>query len=160
MPGVPPTPFDRLLLEAAAEQAALGLEQGGIPIGAALGDPLAERVLAVGHNLREQTGDTTAHAEIACLRNAGRRADWPALTLATTLSPCVMCAGAILLHRIPRVVIGDRRTFVGDESLLASRGVALVHLDDAGCAELMSTFIAARPDVWREDIGEPRESTP
>ena len=145
---------DQWLLGAALEQARKSEREGGIPIGAALGT--AEGVvLAVGHNLRVQTGDTTAHAETVCLRNAGRRRDWDRLTLATTLSPCVMCCGAALLHRIPRVVIGEDHTFRGDEELLRARGVELVHAHDLRCAELMERFMTERPELWGEDIGQP-----
>jgi len=148
------TEGDQRLLEAALEQARKSEREGGIPIGAALGT--AEGVvLAVGHNLRVQTGDTTAHAETVCLRNAGRRRDWSLLTLATTLSPCVMCCGATLLHRIPRVVIGEDHTFKGDEALLRERGVELAHAHDLRCTELMERFMTERPELWGEDIGEP-----
>lgn len=144
----------RRLLDAAFEQARKSEREGGIPIGAALGT--AEGVvLSVGHNLRVQTGDTTAHAETVCLRQAGRRRDWRALTLATTLSPCVMCCGAALLHRIPRIVIGENHTFCGDESLLVSRGVELIVAHDLRCTELMERFITEHPDLWNEDIGVP-----
>lgn len=145
---------DRRLLEAAYAQAVKSGREGGIPIGAALG-AADGTVVALGHNLRVQTGDSTAHAETVCLRNAGRRRDWHRLTLATTLSPCVMCCGAALLHRIPRIVIGERETFVGDEELLASRGVELVHANDGRCAALMRRFIAEHPELWDEDIGVP-----
>ncbi len=147
---------DRKLLDAAYEQALKSGREGGVPIGAALGSPDGT-VLAVGHNLRAQTGDTTAHAETVCLRHAGRRRDWHTLTLATTLTPCVMCCGAMLLHRIPRVVIGENHTFPGDEAFLSSRGVELVHAHDLRCTELMERFITERPDLWNEDIGVPPE---
>ena len=150
----PLSPEDSLLLDAAVEQARKSLAEGGIPIGAALGTPDGTPV-ALGHNLRVQTGDSTAHAETVCLRNAGRRRDWHTLTLATTLSPCVMCCGAALLHRIPRVVIGEHHTFLGDEPLLRERGVELVLADDARCVELMRDFIETRPELWDEDIGVP-----
>lgn len=145
---------DRSLLDAAYEQAVKSRGEGGIPIGAALGSADGV-VLALGHNLRVQTGDTTAHAETVCLRRAGRRRDWSRLTLATTLSPCVMCCGAALLHRIPRVVIGEHETFTGDEELLRSRGVELIVAADERCTGLMRAFIAERPELWGEDIGEP-----
>ena len=151
-----PNEFDLALLDAAVEQAERSLAQGGIPIGAALGSPGAG-VVAAGHNLRVQSGDTTAHAETACMRAAGRRRDWHTLTMATTLSPCVMCCGAALLHRIPRIVIGENDTFRGDEELLEERGVALVHADDERCVRMMRRFIAERPDLWDEDIGVPPE---
>lgn len=143
---------DRTLLDAAIEQAEKSLSEGAVPIGAALGDETG-RLIAVGHNERVQTGDSTAHAEIVCLRHAGRRRDWSQLTLATTLSPCVMCAGAALLHRIPRLVIGENETFMGAEGLLRERAVTLVHANDPRCVELMRRFVAERPDLWNEDIG-------
>jgi cytosine deaminase len=146
--------LDRAALDAACEQALKSLREGGIPIGAALVNEQGV-VLALGHNLRVQTGDTTAHAETVCLRNAGRRRDWHTLTLATTLSPCAMCAGAAVLHRIRRVVIGERRTFQGREDWLADAGTQVRLLDDPRCAELMQRFIREKPDLWNEDIGVP-----
>ncbi len=147
------TAADRALLDAAIEEAERSLSRGGIPIGAALGDATGA-VLSRGHNERVQTGDPTAHAEIVCLRRAGRRRDWRGLTLATTLSPCCMCAGAIALYRIGRVVIGESETFLGDEAALAARGVTLVHAADERCVTLMRQLISQRPDLWNEDIGE------
>jgi cytosine deaminase len=150
--------LDRLLLDAALEQARKGEREGGVPIGAALG-LIGERgpvVVALGHNLRVQSGDTTAHAEVVCLRNAGRRNDWSSLTLASTLSPCVMCTGAALLHRVGRVVIGENRTFLGGEDLLRARSVPLKLADDPRCVEIMDRFVRANRDLWDEDIGVPR----
>jgi creatinine deaminase len=143
---------DHELLCEALQEARLGLAEGGLPIGSVLADA-AGRIVARGHNLRVQTGDPTAHAEIVCLRNAGRRRDWPRLTLVSTLSPCVMCTGASLLYRIPRVVIGENRNFLGAEDLFRERGVTLNVMDDAECIELMRSFVAARPDLWDEDVG-------
>ncbi len=151
------TDADRTLLDAAVAQAEKSEREGGIPIGAALGTADGT-VLAVGHNLRVQQGDTTAHAETVCLRNAGRRRDWAELTLATTLSPCVMCSGAVLLHRIKRVVIGEHDSFLGEEQLLKDRGVSLVHADDERCKALMRELKRLRPDLWGEDIGEPENT--
>lgn len=145
---------DRRLLDAAYEQALKSFREGGIPIGAALATPDA-RVVAAGHNLRVQTGDTTAHAEVVCIRNAGRRRDWHTLTLASTLSPCIMCSGAALLHRIPRVIVGEHQNFLGAEDLMRSRGVELVLADDPRCVELMEKFIRQNPALWNEDIGVP-----
>jgi cytosine/creatinine deaminase len=142
-----------ILLEAAIAQAVKSRSEGGIPIGAALGTTSAGVVLAVGHNLRVQTGDTTAHAETVCLRHAGRRRDWRDLTLATTLSPCAMCAGAVVLHGIRRIIIGENRTFRGREDWLAAEGIEIVIADDPRCREMMEAFIAANPDLWNEDIG-------
>lgn len=150
------SPADRKLLDAAIAQARKSQSEGGVPIGAALGTPDGT-IVALGHNLRAQTGDTTAHAETVCMRNAGRRRDWHTLTLATTLSPCVMCSGAALLHRVPRIIIGERDTFLGEEDLLRSRGVELVHAHDPACVELMRDFIENHRDLWDEDIGVPPE---
>ena len=148
------SPLNRALLDAAIEQAQKSRAEGGIPIGAALGTPEGE-VVAVGHNLRVQQGDTTAHAETACLRNAGRRRDWHTLTMATTLSPCAMCSGAAVLHRIPRVIIGERTTFQGREDWLRTEGVEIICADDERCTALMRAFIADHPELWNEDIGVP-----
>jgi cytosine deaminase len=144
---------DRALLQEAIEEARQGLHDGGLPIGAVLADSEG-RIIARGHNLRVQTGDPTAHAETVCIRNAGRRRDWPLLTLVSTLSPCIMCAGTTLLYRIPRVVIGENRNFRGPEDLFRQHGVAVVVLDDATCVGMMRDFIAAHPDLWNEDIGK------
>jgi len=148
---MPPMNDDELL-RAALSQARLGLGEGGLPIGAVLADA-GGHIVAGGHNLRVQTGDPTAHAEIVCLRNAGRRRDWPQLTLVSTLSPCVMCTGTSLLFRIPRIIIGENRNFRGAEDLFRERGVTLKVMDDPECIELMRSFIAAHPDLWDEDIG-------
>lgn len=145
---------DRLALEAALEQARKGLSEGGIPIGSALVNR-AGVVVALGHNLRVQTGDSTAHAETVCIRNAGRRRDWHLLTLASTLSPCAMCSGTAVLHRIPRVVIGENQTFQGREDWLEDAGMEVRVLDDRRCVALMERFIADRPELWNEDIGVP-----
>ncbi len=143
---------DAELMAEALVEARRSLAQGGLPIGAVLADA-AGKIVARGHNLRVQEGDPTAHGETVCLRNAGRRRDWSALTMATTLSPCVMCTGTILLYRIPRVIVGENESFLGEEELLRSRGVEVVVLDDADCRALMAGFIAGSPDLWDEDIG-------
>ncbi len=145
---------DRLALDAAIEQARKSRSEGGIPIGAALMDS-SGAIVAAGHNLRVQTGDPTAHAETACIRNAGRRRDWHTLTMATTLSPCAMCSGTAVLHRIPRVIIGENTTFQGREDWLKAEGVEIVVVDDPVCIEMMETFIAEHPELWNEDIGVP-----
>lgn len=147
-------PRDQAALDAAYEQALKSLREGGIPIGSALMDA-SGRIVAAGHNVRVQTGDPTAHAETATIRAAGRRRDWHTLTLASTLSPCAMCTGTAVLHRIPRVVIGEHRTFLGREDWLKAEGVEIVLADDPRCVALMREFIAARPDLWDEDIGVP-----
>ena len=141
-------------LEAAIEEARKGLSAGGIPIGAVLvidGD-----IVGRGHNQRVQNGSAVLHAEIDCLENAGRlsAADYERSVLYSTLSPCDMCSGAVLLYKIPKVVIGENRTFHGPEDYLRSRGVDLEIIDDGECAELMTDFIRDNPDLWNEDIGE------
>lgn len=141
-------------LTAAVEEARAGSREGGIPIGSVL--VIDGRLVARGHNRRVQRGSATLHAEMDCLENAGRlRAeDYRRSTLYSTLSPCDMCSGAVLLYGIPRVVIGENRTFRGPEEYLRSRGVQLELRDDAECVELMRAFIAANPELWDEDIGE------
>lgn len=148
------TDAERVGLNAAIAEAEAGLAQGGIPIGAVLLDP-AGAVIARGHNLREQSGDTTAHAETVCMRNAGRRRDWHTLTMVTTLSPCSMCTGAAVLHRIPRVIIGENRTFQGREDWLREAGTAVIVADDPRCVAMMERFILERSELWKEDIGVP-----
>jgi cytosine deaminase len=147
---------ERQLLREAISEARNGLAEGGIPIGSVLADD-SGNILARGHNLRVQTGDPTAHAEVVCIRNAGRRTDWHKLTLVSTLSPCIMCTGTALLHRIPRVIIGENRTFLGAEDLFAVRGVECTVLQDEECIALMREFIAAYPELWNEDIGVPSD---
>src|SRR5580765_3825060 len=124
------------LLQAALEEARLGLHEGGLPIGSVLADPQG-RIIASGHNLRVQSGDPTAHAEVVCIRNAGRRRDWPHLTLVSTLSPCVMCTGTALLYKIPRVVVGENVNFQGAEDLFRQNGIELTIVQDAACIQLM-----------------------
>lgn len=143
----------RALLLEALKEAQQGLSEGGLPIGSVLADR-GGRIVARGHNLRVQSGDPTAHAEVVCIRNAGRRRDWPELTLVSTLSPCVMCTGTALLYRIPRVVIGENRNFLGAEDLFRQRGVELAVLNDVDCIQLMSDFIRTHADLWNEDIGK------
>lgn len=140
-------------LKEALEEARKGLREGGLPIGSVLAER-AGRIVARGHNLRVQTGDPTAHAETVCIRNAGRRRDWAELTLVSTLSPCIMCTGTALLYRIPRIVIGENRNFMGAEDLFRQRGVDVVVLDDAECVRMMSDFIREHADLWDEDIGK------
>lgn len=140
------------LLHEALEEARAGLREGGLPIGSVLADSQG-RVVARGHNLRVQTGDPTAHAETVCIRNAGRRRDWAELTLVSTLSPCIMCTGTALLYRIPHVIVGEHRNFMGAEDLFRQHGVKLDVLDDPECIQLMQEFLRAQPDLWNEDIG-------
>jgi cytosine/creatinine deaminase len=142
------------LLAHAVAEARKGRDEGGVPIGAAL--VVDGEVVAVGHNRRVQQNSAIRHGETDCLENAGRlpASVYARATMVTTLSPCDMCTGAILLYKIPRVVIGENRTFYGGEDLLRARGVEVVVLDDLGCVEMMTSFIAAEPRLWHEDIGE------
>jgi cytosine deaminase len=143
-----------LFLEAAIIEAGQGLVEGGIPIGSVL--VVDGQIVGRGHNRRIQRASPTLHGEMDALENAGRlpASAYRRSTIYTTLSPCDMCTGAILLYGIPRVVIGENRTFMGAEDLLQSRGVEVVVVDDRRCVELMETFIAAKPELWNEDIGE------
>ena len=145
---------ERQLLRQAIAEAQLGLSEGGIPIGSVLADS-SSQIVSRGHNLRVQSGDPTAHAEVVCIRNAGRRTDWNRLVLVSTLSPCIMCTGTALLYRIPKVIIGENRTFRGAEDLFAAQGVQCIVLDDLECVEMMRAFIKTHPDLWNEDIGIP-----
>ena len=140
-------------LEAAVAEARQGLAEGGIPIGSAL--VIGGKVVGRGHNRRVQKGSAVLHAEMDCLENAGRLTakDYARATLYSTLSPCDMCTGAILLYKVPKVVVGENRTFKGPEDYSRSRGVDLKVVDDAECVELMRAFIAAKPTLWNEDIG-------
>jgi len=142
---------DRDMMALALAQARVSLESGGVPVGAVLA--AGGQVVAAGHNERVQRGDPVAHGEIACLRNAGRQASYAGMTLYTTLSPCQMCSGAILLFQIPRVVVGEAQTFEGDLGFLADRGVEIVLLDDPACMAAMREFQERFPAVWSEDIG-------
>ena len=146
---------DRRGLAHAIEQARIGRAEGGVPIGGAL---IADdgTVLGVGHNRRVQSNSAIRHGETDALESAGRlpATVYRRSTMYTTLSPCDMCTGAILLYGIPRVVIGENRTFVGGEDLLRARGVEVVNLDSEECVALMHEFIAAHPEIWNEDIGE------
>lgn len=143
-----------VFLEAALEEARQGLAEGGIPIGAVL--VIDGRIVGRGHNRRVQKGSAVLHAEMDCLENAGRlqAVDYQRATLYTTLSPCDMCSGAVLLYGIPKVVIGENHTFQGPEEYLKSRGVKLVVAEDAECRQLMEKFIKENPGLWYEDIGE------
>lgn len=141
-------------MQAALDEARNGLAEGGIPIGSVL--VYKGEIIGRGHNRRVQQGSTTLHGEMDALENAGRRsaAVYRECVIYTTLSPCPMCSGAILLYGIPKVVIGENRTFMGDEQHLISRGVALEVLDSAECVEMMTRFIQEKPELWNEDIGE------
>ena len=146
---------DEELLALAIAEARAGAAEGGIPIGAALAH--RDRLLGVGHNRRVQLGSAIRHGETDCLENVGRlpASVYAEATIATTLSPCDMCTGAILLYGIPRVVVGENSTFYGGEDYLRSRGVEVVVVDDEQCKAMMRAFIAANPELWNEDIGEP-----
>lgn len=141
-------------MKLAFEEARQGLAEGGIPIGSVL--VIEGNVVGRGHNRRVQRGSAILHAEMDCLENAGRLrpADYRRAVLYSTLSPCDMCSGTALLYRIPRIVIGENRTFRGPEDYVRSRGVSLEVLDDEHCIQLMRDFIASRPELWNEDIGE------
>jgi cytosine/creatinine deaminase len=143
--------IDREMMARALGQARVSLESGGVPVGAVLS--AGGQLVAAGHNERVQRGDPVAHGEIACLRNAGRRPSYAGTTLYTTLSPCQLCTGAILLFQIPRVVVGEAQTYPGDLGFLAGRGVEIVLLDDEGCMAVMREFQQRYPEVWSEDIG-------
>lgn len=145
---------DNLYLGAAIAQAKKSLREGGIPIGAALA--IDETLISVGHNRRVQQDDPILHAETDCIRNAGRLApaEYRRATMYTTLSPCAMCSGTILLFGIPRVVIGENVNFVGSEELLASRGVEIVQAKNAEIENILSKFIDSHKELWFEDIGE------
>ena len=142
---------DHEMMALALDQARASLEGGGVPVGAVLA--AGGQVIAGGHNERVQRGDPVAHGEIACLRNAGRRPSYADTALYTTLSPCQMCSGAILLFQIPRVVVGEAETFEGDLGFLVGRGVEIVLLRDENCVAAMREFQRRYPEVWSEDIG-------
>lgn len=141
-------------LDAAIQEAKHGLADGGIPIGAVL--VIDNEIVARGHNKRVQSGSAVLHAEMDCLENAGRltAADYQKSVLYSTLSPCDMCSGAVLLYKIPRVVIGENKTFQGPEEYLRSRDVALEIVNDPECIQLMQAFIENSSALWDEDIGE------
>jgi cytosine/creatinine deaminase len=145
--------MDRIL-QLAFEEARQGLAEGGIPIGSVL--VIDGRVVGRGHNRRVQRGSAILHAEMDCLENAGRLSPsaYRRSVLYSTLSPCDMCSGTALLYRIPKIVIGENRTFRGPEEYVRSRGVELEIVDSAECYDLMREFIAAHPELWNEDIGE------
>jgi creatinine deaminase len=142
-----------VFMQAAIEEAETGAREGGIPIGSVVVH--GGRIIGRGHNRRVQKGSVILHGEMDALENAGRRpaSVYRECTLYTTLSPCPMCTGAILLYGIPRVVIGENQTFMGEETLLRSRGVKVEVLQDATCIRLMSEFIKTKPQLWNEDIG-------
>lgn len=140
-------------MRAAIDEAIKGKEEGGIPIGSVL--VLDGKIIGRGHNRRVQKNNPILHAEMDCFENAGRlkARDYERATLYSTLSPCDMCSGTALLYKIPKIVIGENQTFQGPEDYVRSRGVELVILNDPECIQLMRDFIAARPELWNEDIG-------
>jgi cytosine deaminase len=137
-------------MAAALEQAQASYDEGGLPIGAVMVE--GGEVVAAGHNRRVQDGDPTAHGEMDCLRRAGRRARYDGVTLYTTLSPCMMCAGTVVQFGVPRVVVGEDVNFPGNIGFLRDHGVEVVLLDHEGCKQLMAQFIRERPELWDEDI--------
>ena len=141
-------------MEAAIEEARKGLAEGGIPIGSVI--VYEGKILGRGHNRRVQNSSVVLHGEMDAFENAGRQpaSIYQKCTLYTTLSPCSMCSGAILLYGIPKIVIGENETFMGEEELLRSRGVEVVLADNEECKNLMKAFIRDRPELWNEDIGE------
>ncbi len=146
------TAADRSLMDEAYRLAKKGFDEGGIPIGSVL--VRAGKVIGGGHNQRIQKGDPILHGEMDALRNAGRQATYKDTVLYTTLSPCLMCAGTIVQFKIPRVVVGEDRSFKGNAEFLRSRGVNVVLLDDPKCVELMQAYIRLHPEEWAEDIAE------
>ena len=144
--------LDARFLRMAYEEALAGFNEGGCPIGSVLAE--GERLVARGRNQRVQQGDPIAHGEMACLRQAGRQRSYRRMTLYTSLSPCMMCAGTIVQFAIPRVVVGEDRNFAGNVDFLRGRGVEVIVADDADCIALMARFIREKPELWHEDIME------
>lgn len=141
-------------LQAAIEEAIKGRDAGGVPIGSVL--VIDNQIVGRGHNQRVQKGSSVLHAEMDCMENAGRlkAGDYQRATLYSTLSPCDMCSGSILLYKVPRVIVGENVTFQGPEDYVRSRGVEVTVVNDETCIGLMKTFIAEHPELWNEDIGE------
>ena len=143
-----------VFLKAAIEEAKIGLQEGGIPIGSVIVHN--NKIIGRGHNKRVQKGSVVLHGEMDALENAGRQkaSVYKECVLYTTLSPCSMCSGTILLYGIPKVIIGENKTFLGEEDLLKSRGVEVHILNNKECIDMMNTFINNKPELWNEDIGE------
>jgi len=152
VPSIEPTEEHLRFIHRAYEEAKAGYDEGGLPIGSILVEN--GEVVGAGRNRRIQDGDTIAHGEMDCLRRAGRRRHYKATTLYTTLSPCMMCTGAIIQFGIPRVIVGEDRNFEGNIGFLAERGVEVALLQDPDCIELMGRFIREQPAIWSEDIAE------
>ena len=146
------TEWDRRFAELAFMEAKKSADNGGLPIGSVLAK--GDRLIAYGHNQRVQEGDPIAHGEMDCLRKAGRQKSYAGMTLYTSLSPCMMCAGTIVQFKIPRVVINDTKNFGGNEEFLRARGVDVIDLAHADSMALMAAFIAENPELWNEDIAE------
>lgn len=146
------TEWDRRFAELAFMEAKKSADNGGLPIGSVLAK--GDRLIASGHNQRVQEGDPIAHGEMDCLRKAGRQKSYAGMTLYTSLSPCMMCAGTIVQFKIPRVVINDTKNFGGNEEFLRARGVDVIDLAHADSMALMAAFIAENPELWNEDIAE------
>jgi cytosine/creatinine deaminase len=147
--------IDARFLRMAYEEALAGFNEGGCPIGSVLAE--GERLIARGRNQRVQQGDPIAHGEMACLRQAGRQRSYRRMTLYTSLSPCMMCAGTIVQFAIPRVIVGEDRNFAGNVDFLRQRGVEVIVAEDADCIALMARFIREKPELWHEDIMEATE---
>jgi cytosine deaminase len=150
------TETDKKFLQIAYQEALAGFDEGGCPIGSVLAE--GDRLIARGRNLRVQKGDPVAHGEMDCLRNAGRQRSYAGMTLYTSLSPCMMCAGTIVQFGILRVVVGENVNFGGNEDFLRERGVEVILADDPDCIALMKRFIEEKPELWAEDIAEDQES--
>lgn len=144
--------IDKKFLRLAYEEAFAGYNEGGCPIGSVLAE--GDRLIAQGRNQRVQQGDPIAHGEMDCLRKAGRQKSYKSMTLYTSLSPCMMCSGTMIQFGIKRVVIGENKTFGGNEDLLRERGIEVVIADDPDCIALMTKFIKEKPELWNEDIAE------
>jgi creatinine deaminase len=144
-------PITDKFMQAAIAEARKGLSQGGIPIGSALARD--GKLIAAGHNKRVQESDPVTHAEIDCLRRAGRIGNFKNTVLYSTLMPCYLCAGAVVQFGIKKVIVGENRTFAGAEELMKAHGIEVVNLDLPECYEMMRDFIAANPELWNEDIG-------
>jgi len=143
---------DQRLLRMAVNEAATGFDEGGVPVGAVLAE--GDTVLATGRNRRVQNGDPIAHGEMDCLQRAGRQRSYRSVTLYTSLSPCMMCAGTIVQFGIPRVIVGEAENFAGNVDFLRERGVEVIVADDDEAKDLMRRFITEKPDLWNEDIAE------
>lgn len=152
MPIVTPSDDDIRFMQQAYDEAKTGYKEGGLPIGAVMVED--GQVIARGHNRRVQEGDPIAHGEMDCLRRAGRRPHYRTVTLYTSLSPCMMCAGTIVQFGIPRVVVGEDKNFEGNIPFLSERGVEVALIQDPDCIALMRRFISEHPEIWNEDIAE------